>query len=80
MTRVRPRDIGQASRIGGVNPSDISNLLIHLETKRRGQAALVAREKQVSQKQLRKQMAAAAMGKHSEVDSVEVEETGALVA
>jgi len=33
--RIRPRDIGQASRIGGVNPSDISNLLVHLETRRR---------------------------------------------
>lgn len=30
-----PVDIGQASRIGGVNPSDISNLLVHLEVARR---------------------------------------------
>lgn len=75
LTRVRPRDIGQASRIGGVNPSDISNLLVHLETRRRGQAATVAREKQVSQKQLRKQMAAAAMAKVE--DEVALEATGA---
>lgn len=37
--RIRPRDIGQAGRIGGVNPTDISNLLVFLETRRRGAAA-----------------------------------------
>jgi tRNA uridine 5-carboxymethylaminomethyl modification enzyme len=31
LTRVQPENIGQASRISGVNPADISALLIHLE-------------------------------------------------
>lgn len=30
LQRIRPRTIGQASRISGINPSDISVLLIHL--------------------------------------------------
>ena len=33
---IKPTSIGQASRISGVSPSDISVLLIYLEQKRRG--------------------------------------------
>ncbi|GAX75540.1 hypothetical protein CEUSTIGMA_g2983.t1 [Chlamydomonas eustigma] len=39
LTKIQPKDIGQASRIGGVNPADISALLVHLEVhKRRSEA------------------------------------------
>jgi len=72
LEKMRPRDIGQASRIGGVNPSDIANLLVHLEVRRRraviengttgGERQQQEQQNQhVSQKQLRKQMVAAAM-------------------
>lgn len=30
LTRIKPQTVGQASRIGGVNPSDIQVLLVHL--------------------------------------------------
>lgn len=36
LAKIKPRDIGQASRIGGVSPADVSNLLIHLQTKKQG--------------------------------------------
>ncbi|NPV53126.1 MAG: tRNA uridine-5-carboxymethylaminomethyl(34) synthesis enzyme MnmG [Firmicutes bacterium] len=36
LSRIRPLSLGQASRISGVSPSDVSVLMIHLESMRRG--------------------------------------------
>ena len=35
LSKFRPKTLGQASRIGGVNPSDIQALMFHIELKKR---------------------------------------------
>jgi len=38
LEKVRPRTVGQASRVAGVTPADISLLIVHLEARRRGRS------------------------------------------
>lgn len=54
LIKMQPATLGQAARLGGVNPADISNLLIYLETERRKKMRQNGAAKQISKKQARK--------------------------
>ncbi|MEB3330116.1 MAG: tRNA uridine-5-carboxymethylaminomethyl(34) synthesis enzyme MnmG [Candidatus Sericytochromatia bacterium] len=43
LSRIRPRTVGQASRVGGVTPADVSLLLVHLALRDRQAAATTLR-------------------------------------
>ncbi|MGH2518146.1 MAG: hypothetical protein ACRDHP_21090, partial [Ktedonobacterales bacterium] len=47
--RVRPRTVGQAARIPGVTPADISILLVHIERMRAAHSRPEAAARQNSQ-------------------------------
>jgi tRNA uridine 5-carboxymethylaminomethyl modification enzyme len=50
LARIQPRTVGQASRIGGVSPADVSNLIVAVEAGRR-------RERKQRKKQMRESRA-----------------------
>jgi tRNA uridine 5-carboxymethylaminomethyl modification enzyme len=40
LTRVRPRNLAQASRISGITPADIALVMVHLDKRGKGVKAL----------------------------------------
>ncbi|RYG02387.1 MAG: tRNA uridine-5-carboxymethylaminomethyl(34) synthesis enzyme MnmG, partial [Chitinophagaceae bacterium] len=39
LTKIKPQSIGQASRVGGISPADISVLVVYLEALRKRQGS-----------------------------------------
>lgn len=62
--QVRPANVGQASRIGGVNPVDITNLLVYLEVNRQKYGG--DSKPNISEKERRKALVKSAMATSEE--------------
>jgi len=50
LTRIKPRSVGQASRIAGVNPADIAILLVYLEQNKHREEIAETTEKAINEK------------------------------
>ena len=70
LAKMTPRTVGQASRIGGVTPADISSLLVHLEVGNRQKG--VGKDARRAAKADRKAAVEAAEKERSETQSQSV--------
>ena len=66
LSKMTPRTVGQASRIGGVTPADISSLLVYLEVGMRRQNKEAARAQKAEARGAARERASSSVTKDGE--------------